>query len=484
MNFFRANITDKKQLFLVYGIAFLFIICNAVFIANEFYYFTIVPIVLLVLIFAFFKLDILIQIVVFCTPLSIPLSELSRNFTFDMYLPTEPLLFGILLLFLAKLIIERKFDKSIAYHPIALAIYFNLIWIFITSMTSTMPVVSFKFFLSRLWYIVAFFFITTQFLKDYKNIKRFLWLYIIPFIIVIAYSIIRHSEHGLLDQQAAHWVMNPFYKDHTSYGSILAMFFPVLLGLYFRSEYSRNLKFFIFLIILLFLFAIVLSYTRATWLSLAGALVVWIVILLRIKLRTILVLSTLAIVLFLIFQNSIIMHLESNKQDSSTNLKEHIQSMSNISSDASNLERINRWKSAIRMFRKKPVLGWGPGTYMFQYAPFQFSYEKTIISTNAGNMGNAHSEYIGPLAESGVLGTVTFLLIIISIINTALRVYHRAEDKEIKMLVMVCLLGLVTYFLHGFLNNFLDTDKASVPFWGFTAIIVALDVYHRQKEKV
>jgi len=28
------------------------------------------------------------------------------------------------------------------------------------------------------------------------------------------------------------------------------------------------------------------------------------------------------------------------------------------------------------------------------------------------------------------------------------------------------------------MNNFLDTDKASVPFWSFAAIIVVLDVYH------
>jgi len=46
------------------------------------------------------------------------------------------------------------------------------------------------------------------------------------------------------------------------------------------------------------------------------------------------------------------------------------------------------------------------------------------------------------------------------------------------MLALTFLLGLVTYYLHGSLNNFLDTDKASVPFWGFTAAIVALEVYH------
>jgi hypothetical protein len=33
------------------------------------------------------------------------------------------------------------------------------------------------------------------------------------------------------------------------------------------------------------------------------------------------------------------------------------------------------------------------------------------------------------------------------------------------------------------MNDFLDTDKASVPFWGFIAILVALDLYYLPKEK-
>ena len=41
-------------------------------------------------------------------------------------------------------------------------------------------------------------------------------------------------------------------------------------------------------------------------------------------------------------------------------------------------------------------------------------------------------------------------------------------------------LGLVTYFVHGALNNFLDTDKLSVPVWAFMAMVVAMDVYHTQ----
>ena len=48
-------------------------------------------------------------------------------------------------------------------------------------------------------------------------------------------------------------------------------------------------------------------------------------------------------------------------------------------------------------------------------------------------------------------------------------------------MAIVIFLGLTTYLIHGFLNNFLDTDKASVPFWGFAAILVALDIYGKRK---
>ena len=70
--------------------------------------------------------------------------------------------------------------------------------------------------------------------------------------------------------------------------------------------------------------------------------------------------------------------------------------MSNVTTDASNLERINRWKSAIRLFQERPHLGWGPDLSV-SLCPYQNYYEKTVISTNAGDMGNAHSEYLSAL---------------------------------------------------------------------------------------
>jgi hypothetical protein len=65
----------------------------------------------------------------------------------------------------------------------------------------------------------------------------------------------------------------------------------------------------------------------------------------------------------------------------------------------------------------------------------------------------------------------------ITVIYTGLNVYRKAIDSQTRLLALSATLGLITYFVHGIMNNFLNTDKASVPFWGLVAIIAALDLY-------
>jgi len=278
-------------------------------------------------------------------------------------------------------------------------------------------------------------------------------------------------------------VMKPFYNDHTAYGAIIALFLPVFTGFSMSRQFKRSYRLAAFIILTILVSGIIFSYSRAAWISVAAALLTYLLVRFRIRFYWVLLALLVGIGLFFMFQYQFIDKLEKNKQDSSTDFAEHVQSISNISSDASNLERINRWASAIRLFKERPVFGWGPGTYQFVYAPYQRSKEKTIISTNYGDMGNAHSEYIGPMSESGVLGMLTFLGIVVMVIITGLRVYRRSENKEVRLLSLMIMLGLITYYVHGLMNNFLDTDKASVPFWGFTAILVAMDLYHSGKKE-
>jgi O-antigen ligase len=288
-------------------------------------------------------------------------------------------------------------------------------------------------------------------------------------------------QFGLDNQVMAHRVANPFYKDHTSYGATLGFLLPVLVALFlFIKRENINLRFLMGLLILLFIFATVVSYTRATWVSILASLVFWIILKLKIRFEIVLVGAALLVGLFLSIRTELVMKLEQNRVESSGELSEHVQSISNITTDQSNLERLNRWSCAVRMWKDKPVFGFGPGTYQFEYGRYQRSYEKTRISTDFGTMGNAHSEYLGPLAEAGVFGLLSFLLVIGTTMYTGIRVYITSKKRSIRIFSLAVLVGLVSYYLHGLMNNFLDTDKISALFWGYTAMLVAMDIYHRE----
>ncbi len=464
----------------LYVIAALFVAIGLYFvIKKETYLAFAMPAVVGILLLYVFSLDKVLLLTAFITPLSINIETITGGLAIS--LPAEPLLAGLLVMFIAKLAQNFKFDRKIARHPISVVIYLMLFWMIVTTITSEMPVVSIKFVVSRLWFIIPAYFMCAMLFKNPKNINRFIWLYIAGLVIVVIYTVINHATHGF-DGDTAHWVMTPFYNDHTAYGAALAVYIVLCATYLFMPNMKISKRLGVVLTLSLLVLAIILSFCRAAWISLIAALGVLICVLFRIKFKYIAIISVVAIGLFFAFQQQIFDSLSKNDQDASGNIAENIQSMTNISTDASNLERINRWNSAIRMFKERPLTGWGPGTYQFFYAPFQESKNKTIISTNTGDKGNAHSEYIGTLSEQGIPGALLVVSIVIVFMYCGLMTYRRAKNKESKILVLAATLALFGYYIHGTLNNFLDTDKLAIPVWSCMAIITAIDCFHADKE--
>ena len=434
------------------------------------------PLLLGMLLLYIFSYDKVLFLIAFLTPLSINLAGVGLSLS----VPVEPLLFGVLFFFIAKLLYEKEFDNKIAYHPISIVIYLMFIWIIITTITSELPLVSIKYLLSRVWFIIPAYFVCAKLFKDPKNINKFVWFYIAGLIIVIAYTIFNHAMNGF-SGKSAHWVMTPFYNDHTAYGAALAIYMVMNAAFLFIPNIKTSIRIIIALSFALLCIAMVLSSCRAAWLSIIAVIGILICVLLKIKFKYIFTIAIALVAMFFTFRHQIIDVMERNEQDSSSNLLEHVQSITNISTDASNLERINRWSSALRLFEERPGFGWGPGTYQFVYAPYQLSMNKTIITTNYGDGGNAHSEYIGALAEMGVIGSLLVILLVIVSVYKGLTTYNKAKNKESKILVLAATLAIISYFVHGVLNNFLDTDKLAIPVWSCLAIITVIDTYHSGK---
>ena len=438
-------------------------------------YLSFFPIGLLFIYLAIFQTEKFFLFIAFLTPLSVNIEEYVDGF--GLYLPTEPLLFGFMLWFIFLQLKKPFLDPHIWRHPIIITVLAYLTWVLITSITSSDSIVSFKFLLSKLWFIVPILIFGTYFFKNHENRVRFLWYFIAACSMVVCYTLVHHYKYGFGEEEG-HWVMWPFFKDHTIYGAIIALCLPISLALLKQKGRPALSKAILILINLILIIGLIFSYTRAAWLSVICASIVGALVYFKVNFKLLSFVAILSIGMIYAQWDKIQMVLAKNTHEHTTEaFDEKIQSAANVTTDASNLERINRWDCAYQMFKKKPLIGFGPGTYAFEYAAFQDPENLTIISTNFGDMGNAHSEYLSALSESGLIGMLLFMSVVAAIFYSTIRLYHRYEkNNDVKILIMGIIVSLASYFIHAFLNNYLDTDKAAIPIWAMCAMVVSMTI--------
>lgn len=444
---------------------------------DENYLVLLVPAAMLLVWFFMMYRDESLALMALATPFAVDYA-LIGNMSLSM--PVEPMMIVFTVVFLFQELLMRSYDKRVLRHPVSILIMLSLVWMVFTSVVSLKPVESFKYTAVRLWFVIPFFYATAQSFQKVRHIRLFYWAYALSLSVVVVITTVKTMQR-FGELQMLHHVMQPFYNDHTAYGCIIALMLP--LSAYFALEPRTRLwkRIVAVSLTVLLLVGLGLSYCRAAWISVVGAIAVYLLVRLGVRMRWLVIGAALLLGLFFAFQDDIMYELGKNKQDSSFTLADQVKSISNISTDASNLERLNRWNAAFRMWKDQPLTGIGPGAYQFIYGPYQRSDMMTIISTNDGDMGNAHSEYIGPLTEQGVPGALLMLAIFVATFVTGERVYRTAVDRRKGHLALVLAVSLFTYYVHGIMNNFLDTDKLSVPFWAFTAAIVAIDIVTEKK---
>jgi O-antigen ligase len=135
------------------------------------------------------------------------------------------------------------------------------------------------------------------------------------------------------------------------------------------------------------------------------------------------------------------------------------------------------------MFAEKPVFGFGPGTYQFYYGSFQLRSDLTRISTFTGNKGHAHSEYLNYLSETGLPGLLIFVSLIITVFWRGFSLARKAPETSHGQMALALSCGLLTFFIHGFFNGFLEFDKAAMPVLSFMAAVVYLDIRHKTETR-
>lgn len=429
--------------------------------------------------------------------LLIPVSTNQKLFDSEVSLlmPSEPIEAVLVLAFGIKLLMGYKISSDLLKHPIFILLVLGLGIQFLALFNSAMVLVSLKsLFLKSCYFIVFFVLSADLFIKRSIDYYKVLKTYTFSLFIVGVIIFVNHLNFGL-SKDISGSVTEPFYADHTIYSACLAMILPLpLLFFYYSKSLHLNFyqKFWIGCLCIVLLMFFFFTYCRAGWISLVIALLLVMAVTLGLKFRSLFIGLTATLVLLITFQTEIADSLKQNKADSNAknaSLEQQTKSVTNITSDQSNAERLNRWSCAWRMFLDKPMLGYGPGTYQFEYLSYQKKSEMTRISVTSaynikkGKGGTAHSEYLLLLSESGIFSFIIAISSILITIFYALKVYSATDSVPVKIKIMIAFFSFSTYILHAFFNNFLDTDKAAILYYISIAAILTESI-HLKKSQV
>ncbi|MBR5027614.1 MAG: hypothetical protein IKX51_00195, partial [Bacteroidales bacterium] len=147
--------SENKLTVVVLLVTLVFLVANSYALRKEFYYLSLVPVAGLFILLCVRKLEFGFLAIALFTPFAIDYEIVKGS---ELSMPTEPMMVLFMLIFLFRVMLKRSYYGRIIRHPVTLAVLFSLLWMLITSATSELPGVSFKYLLARLWFVIPCYF--------------------------------------------------------------------------------------------------------------------------------------------------------------------------------------------------------------------------------------------------------------------------------------------------------------------------------------
>ncbi len=378
--------------------------------------------------------------------------------TWNLRVPSEPLLAGLglaLAIYFGKhpKDLRRLLTNSI-FLQISLA---YILWMAISACFSTIPWVSWKYWLVEWghWWVFALGLSTWPMLW-----QRALPYFIISMGGVAVYTLAHHSFYHFRADQAI-LSPQPFFPDHTMWAAV------VLMALFLLQKHNWGVK--KTWLTGLLLLALALSTARAAWGSAMLVGTLWLFWSLKNSGRVVLLVCI-----------SAIGYWGATK------------TMAALQQDVSTLERLNRWSCALRMVQERPLAGFGPGTFQFQYLDYQRPAEMTRISVEVpfanglphpqGRGGGVHSEYLRVLTEMGIVGLLLWMGLLGLLVWDGIKSANRFDSqsgtgspfRNVRFSNNLFLrLSLLTFFVQVLVNDLLHDGRVAALVWGAMAVLFA-----------
>ncbi len=139
--------------------------------------------------------------------------------------------------------------------------------------------------------------------------------------------------------------------------------------------------------------------------------------------------------------------------------------------------RLSIDRDCLRMWMKRPLLGWGFGTFPEVYPQYRSFYTSFFVN-------QAHNDYLQLLVETGLAGFAIAVWFLALIARRAVHKLKNWTETANGVLTAGCVLGIIGILVHSFLDFNLQIPANAALFYVLCAVAAAEPVPEPQRRRV
>ena len=252
-------------------------------------------------------------------------------------------------------------------------------------------------------------------------------------------------------------------------GKYLVLVIPIVFSFYLNGD-SFVIKFLLLTALLLCLAALVLTFTRASWLSMILGFSLFLFLTFRNHLLVVgkrrFISLGVILILIIFFLN---IYRSDHSFISGGRVYERVISVFKDKRSQGVATRLFVWKRALRLIIERPWLGHGTETFEVAFKKDNIDYIKTFH--DFVSIDRAHNNYIDTTFSHGLIGLVAYLAVVGSFLIHLLNMLKIAGDRYHKLLYVGIISGYCGYLFNDMF--IFSVVSVSPTFWSLMGLSVA-----------
>lgn len=415
-----------------------------------------------------------------------PLStELNITPSLGLDFPDEPLLLLLTGIIIIQLLHQpRWFPDVVKYHTLFWVVVLYFFWLLISCGWSVEPLLSVKYILAKIWYILPLVLLPPVLLRSELQLRRMAYCLLLPMLAVVLITLVRHAAHGF-SFETINKVLAPFFRNHVNYSSMLVCLLAAGWCCWLLTGKGTRLRKWIGYGLLLGVTGLLFAYSRGAWLALfAGATSSWLIR--KKRMAAFVFVATAAVFIssaWLITDKRYMRFApDHDRTVFHTDFGEHLNATLAFR-DVSNAERLYRWIAGVRMLAEKPLTGFGPNSFYLHYKPYTVSRFETWVSGNPEH-STVHNYFLLVALEQGLPGLALFLTLYFGMLLRLQYLYHRLQQRLYKTIALTTGIVVMMIGVINSLSDMIETDKIGGLFWLCLGMIMLLEKKKQEEQEL